>query len=73
MDKEYTTSDEEIEIDLENVFINFIVGIKKFGLILIILKFILVLDMHMRILILNHNIAVKLHLQYLLMVMMLQN
>lgn len=37
MDKEYTTSDEEIEIDLENVFINFIVGIKKFGLILIIL------------------------------------
>ena len=60
MDKEYTTSDEEIEIDLENVFINFIVGIKKFGLILIIL-------------ILNHNIAVKLHLQYLLMVMMLQN
>ena len=38
MDKEYTTSDEEIEIDLENVFINFIVGIKKFGLILIILN-----------------------------------
>lgn len=29
--------DEEIEIDLENVFINFIIGLKKFGIILICL------------------------------------
>lgn len=37
MNNEHAIENEEIEIDLENLFLNFIVGIKKFGIILLVL------------------------------------